>query len=87
MSNIDAGTKVSLTKWMFKVYWPTMGDSADFRLQSKIGSWIGQNEKTLNKKKAVDISRLIHDEFGAVSAVLVEERGGFGQAAWLRGEQ
>jgi len=85
MSDIHCGTKVTLTKWVVRVYWPTLGENADFRFASKVGTWIGKNEKVLGKSKATSIARLVEEQFGSVSTVLVEHRDNYGELAWLKG--
>ncbi len=85
MSDILSGTKVTITKWVVRVYWPTLGENSDFRFSSKVGTWIGQNEKVLGKSKATSIARLVEEQFGSVSYVIVEHRDNFGELAWLKG--
>ena len=84
MSDMLSGAKVTLTKWSVRIYWPTLGDTQDFRFASKIGSWVGKNEKVLGKTKATNVVKLIYEQFGSLSDIKVEDRSNFGETAWLK---
>ena len=84
MSDMLSGAKVTLTKWSVHVYWPSLGDSSDFRFASKVGSWVGRNEKVLGKSKAINVAKLIYEQFGSLSDIKIEDRSNFGELAWLK---
>jgi len=84
MSDILSGAKVTLTKWTVRMYWPALGESGDFRFASKVGSWVGKNEKVLGKTKASNVAKLIYEQFGSLSDIKVEERNNFGEISWLK---
>lgn len=84
MSDILSGAKVTLTKWTVRIYWPSLGDSSDFRFASKVGSWVGKNEKVLGKTKANNVVKLIYEQFGSLSDIKVEDRNNFGEISWLK---
>lgn len=84
MSSVLSGAKVTLTKWSIRVYWDSLGESGDFRLASKVGTWVGQNEKVLGKAKASKVAKLIYEQFASVTDIKVEDRSNYGEIAWLR---
>jgi hypothetical protein len=84
MPSVLSGAKVTLTKWSVRVYWDSLGESGDFRLASKVGTWIGQNEKVLGKAKPTKVCKLVYEQFASVTDIKVEDRSNYGEIAWLR---
>lgn len=49
--------------------WPTLGDSRDFGMWSRVGVWIAQNEKVLNKKPQDVVCKLVSEQFPDLTEV------------------
>lgn len=71
--------------WEIRLFWLTLGENADFRMSSKVGQFIGRNEKGLDKKKAGQVAKTLAEEFPAFKSLTVVPRTTYGEAAWLRG--
>lgn len=80
-----SGSVCRLSAYEILTYWPTLGDSADFRQSSKIGQFVAKNERGLSKKKPSAIAKVVLEEFPQLSEVIVTPRHTYGEAAWLRG--
>lgn len=80
-----SGSVCRLSAYEILTYWPTLGDSADFRQSSRIGQFVAKNERGLGKKKPPAIAKAILEEFPQLAEVIVNPRHTYGEAAWLRG--
>ena len=78
------GSVCRTSKYEVMTYWPTLGDAGDFRQSSKIGQFVAQNERGLEKKKPPAIAKAILEEFPQLAEVIVNPRHTYGEAAWLR---
>lgn len=58
-----AGATAKTNNHKFAYYWHTEGDRRDFAMFGKVGSWVGQNAKVLDKKTAVEAVKLLADQF------------------------
>lgn len=60
---ILAGDKIRTTSYTFEIWWPSEGTTRDVMLGGQVGTWIGQNEKVLNKSRADKVVKLIAEQF------------------------
>lgn len=77
-----AGSQCKTMNYTLNCYWPTEGDRRDFALYSKVGSWIGQQAKVLDKKGITATVKLIAEQFPEV--VYIEGRDHQGRLAIWR---
>lgn len=57
-------------------WWPTEGDRRDFALFGRVGTWVSQNQRVLDKKSSVDCVQLVLEQFPELSAVEVQDFAG-----------
>lgn len=78
-----AGGQSRTTNHTFDFWWPTEGDKRDFAYYGKVGTWVGQNSKVLDKKPVIACVQLLVEQHPELS--LVEARDFAGRAArWSR---
>jgi hypothetical protein len=70
------------TNSQITAHWPLQGGSRDFGMWSRIGVWISQNEKVLNKRTQDEVCRLVSEQFPEL--VEVESRDYSGRLARWR---
>jgi hypothetical protein len=58
------------------VYWPDLGANRNFSYWGAVGSWIGQNEKVLNKKSEIDVCKLLREQFPELELVEAKDFSG-----------
>ena len=66
---IQSGISQRTVNHHLTVFWNTLGDKRDYSYGNQIATWIGRNEKVLNKLTAGDAVREIMSEFPDVVAV------------------
>lgn len=66
---VHAGGKAKTSNYTITCWWPPEGGSRDFAIYSKVGSWIGQNARVLDKKSAMECVKLVAEQFPEVVAV------------------
>jgi hypothetical protein len=76
---MQSGGYVRTTNHQLTYYWEPLGDSRDFAYGSQVGAWVAKNEKVLNKKRELDVVKLLADQFPDL--VLIETRDFSGRAA------
>lgn len=64
-----AGGQAKTSNHKVTFWWPTEGDRRDFALFGRVGTWIGQNARVLDKKSAVECVQLVLEQFPEVTAV------------------
>jgi len=78
-----AGNECKTTSHRFFCYWPTEGDRRDFSVYGRVGTWVSQNAKVLDKKSVCDCVRLLAEQFPELA--LVEARDHHGRLArWTK---
>lgn len=78
---MEAGTSLKTSQHQITVYWPTQGHARDFTLAGKVGTWVAQNEKVLNKKRECELLQLLAEQFPELSSL--ESRDFSGRCARL----
>lgn len=58
-----AGDKIKTTTYTFEVWWESEGTNRDNMLGGQVNTWIAQNEKVLNKRRATEVVKLIAEQF------------------------
>jgi hypothetical protein len=71
-----AGGQSKTSNHKITFWWPTEGDRRDFALFSKVGTWIGQNTRVLDKKSVVDVIQLVLEQFPELSAAEAQDFAG-----------
>lgn len=56
------GDRTNTVNFVITYWWDHAG-SQDLRLGNAVGSWIGQNQKVLDKKRSDDALKLIVEQF------------------------
>ena len=74
-----AGGQSKTSNHTVNYYWPTEGDCRDFAMYGRVGTWLGQNAKVLDKKSIVACVQLLTEQFPELA--LVEARDFAGRAA------
>ena len=64
-----AGDSAKTMNYKLEYYWPTAGDSQDMKIGGKVGTWIGQNAKVLDKKRATEVAKLISEQFPELTVI------------------
>jgi hypothetical protein len=64
-----AGSSSKTQNYTITAWWPTEGDRRDFAFFAKVGGWVGQNAKVLDKKSCVDCVRLLSEQFPELTAI------------------
>jgi hypothetical protein len=78
-----AGGEAKTTNHRFHFWWPTEGDRRDFAHYGKVGKWVGENARVLDKKSAVDCARLLAEQFAELQQIEVRDFAGRA-ARWQR---
>lgn len=68
---VHSGGKAKTSNYTITFWWPPEGDSRDFAYHSKVGTWIGQNARVLDKKSAPECVKLVAEQFPEVKAIEV----------------
>jgi hypothetical protein len=67
------GTLLRTSSYTFLFYWEPMGKNTDINMGGKLGRWVIQNEKAIDKLKCgMDAIRLLTEQFPNLT--LVEAR-------------
>lgn len=74
-----AGNQCKTNVHTLQCYWHTEGDKRDFATSSKVGRWIGQQAKVLDKKLVTEAVKLVADEFPLLQRI--EGRDSHGRLA------
>jgi hypothetical protein len=64
-----AGGRGRTNNWTFTFYWPTEGDRQDFAFRGRVGKWLGENARVLDKKSATECVKQVAAEFPELSSV------------------
>jgi hypothetical protein len=67
------GTMLRTASYTFLLYWEPMGANSDLNMGGRVGRWLGQNEKSIDKLKCgMDAIKLLAEQFPSLT--LVEAR-------------
>jgi len=66
---ILAGDRVKTLSYTFEFWWPSQGDNYDMKYGGRVGAWIAQNTKVLDKKRAVEVVKLVKEQFPELTQV------------------
>lgn len=59
---MKSGDSTKTTSYRIDYWWPTQGNH-DMKLGGQVGTWIAQNSKALDKKRAHEVAKLLHEQF------------------------
>jgi hypothetical protein len=79
---MQSGGYVKTTNHQLSYYWAPRGDARDFAYSSAVGKWVSDNEKVLNKKRELEVVKLLSDQFPDL--LLIEAKDFSGRAARLQ---
>lgn len=71
-----AGSESKTMNHAFACYWPTEGERRDFATYSRIGTWVSQNARVLDKKPVCDCVRLLAEQFPDVALICGRDHQG-----------
>jgi hypothetical protein len=71
-----AGGSSKTNNHQFSYYWPTLGDRRDFAMYGKVGTWVGKNARTLDRKSCVDCLKIVMDEFPELDSLEIKDFSG-----------
>jgi hypothetical protein len=70
---MNTGTMLRTASYTFLIYWEPAGATTDLNMGGRLGRWVRQNEKAIDKLKCgMDAIRLLTEQFPALT--LVEAR-------------
>lgn len=58
-----AGDRVKTNNFTIEYWWLAENPSRDRQLGNPVATWVGQNSKTLDKKNATDVIKLVVEQF------------------------
>lgn len=58
-----AGDTSKTTSYKIDYWWLSDGHNRDMHTGGKVGTWIGQNAKVLDKKRATEVVQLVREQF------------------------
>ena len=64
-----AGDRVKTMSYTFEYWWPSHGTNYDMKYGGKVGAWIAQNQKVLDKRRATEAVQLIKEQFPDLSQI------------------
>lgn len=66
---MQAGDKIKTMNYAIVFWWDAEGESRDRQLGGAVGTWIAQNTKALDRKRATEVVKLLHEQFPYLQAV------------------
>lgn len=64
-----AGDRVKTMNYSLEYWWPSEGDARDMKLGGAIGSWVAQNQKVLDKRRATEVVQLVKEQFPYLQSI------------------
>lgn len=58
-----AGDKSKTMNYTLEFWWESETENRDRTLGNSVASWVGQNQRVLDKKRAVDVVQLVKEQF------------------------
>jgi hypothetical protein len=71
-----AGSQSKTMNHKVNAFWPTVGDRRDFAMYGRVGTWIGQNAKVLDKQPVTECAKLVAEQFPELTLVEVSDHTG-----------
>ena len=70
---MNTGTMLRTSSYTFLIYWEPAGSTTDLNMGGRLGRWVSQNEKAIDKLKVgMDAIKLLTEQFPTLT--LVESR-------------
>lgn len=66
---MHTGDKVKTMNYAIVFWWPTEGENRDMKLGGSVGAWIAQNQKVLDKRRAPEVVKLLHEQFPYLTSI------------------
>lgn len=66
---MQAGDTTKTQNFKIDYWWPTFGAVRDTQVGGRVGTWIGQNAKVLDRKRATEVVQLVAEQFPDLTAV------------------
>jgi|LakMenEpi03Aug12_release.lakeMendotaPanAssembly.Ray.scaffolds.fasta_scaffold1244412_2 hypothetical protein len=63
------GDKFKTTNYALICWWESASEAKDMQTAGKVGSWIGQSAKALDKKRAPEVVQLIKEQFPELAEI------------------
>lgn len=77
------GTMLRTTSYTFNMYWEPAGSTTDLNLGGRLGKWVSQSERAIDKQRPMDAIKLASEQFPQL--VLIEARHSNGLLArWAK---
>lgn len=73
---LTSGGLAKTQNYRLTFWWPTEGDSRDFRAFAEVGQWVQQNIRVLDKKTSPEVAKLLADQFPKLVSVDVVHANG-----------
>jgi hypothetical protein len=64
-----AGDRVKTSNYTIDYWWEAENPNRDRQLGNPVASWVGQNAKTLDKKHAAEVIKLVVEQFPYLQSV------------------
>lgn len=74
------GDHVKTSNYTIEFWWPSGDTGFDMRQFGKVGTWIAQNQRVLDKKPATDVVKLIREQFPELTDITAKHV----QLRWAR---
>lgn len=75
---MTATGQMKTTSRQFEYGWASLGETRDFRYWGDVSTWIGRNEKVLNKRSLFDCVKLLREQFPDLTQIEVRDFSGRG---------
>jgi hypothetical protein len=60
---MKSGDAVKTSNYTIEFWWESGGAGFDLRQYGKVGTWISQNGRVLDKKTATEVVKLVREQF------------------------
>jgi len=71
-----AGGETKTMNHRLSCYWPTEGERRDFAMYGRVGTWVSQNAKVLDKRAVTECVRLVAEQFPELTLVDARDHQG-----------
>lgn len=71
-----AGGETKTMNHRLSCYWPTEGERRDFAMYGRVGTWVSQNAKVLDKRAVSECVRLVAEQFPELTLVDARDHQG-----------
>jgi hypothetical protein len=74
---MNTGTLLRTASYTFLIYWEPAGATTDLNMGGRLGRWVRQNEKAIDKLKVgMDAIKLLTEQFPALTLVEAKHSNG-----------